>query len=308
MNQSLRDELASLMTEQRNPASERIDELDAEEILRIISDEDLKVATAVRAEIPYIAKAVELVTASLRSGGRLVYVGAGTSGRLGVLDAAECPPTFGSAPEQIIGIIAGGDAALKRSIEGAEDRPEQGSEDLRKAKVNNRDTVCGIAASRRTPYVLSAIREARSIGAKTVFVTTNPRDSFRLDEADVCICPVVGPEVVTGSTRMKSGTAQKLVLNMITTAAMIQLGKVYGNLMVDLQLTNEKLLERARRILMSAGNVTYDAASKYLSEADGHVKTALVMILGNLSLDQARRRLEAAGGFVRKAVKGDSLR
>lgn len=307
MNESLRDELASLMTEQRNPASEMLDEMDTEGILRIINTEDLKVASAVRMEIPYIAQAVALVADSLKSGGRLIYVGAGTSGRLGVLDAAECPPTFGSSPEAVVGIIAGGDAALKRSIEGAEDRPEQGSEDIRGAGVGSKDTVCGIAASRRTPYVLSAVREARSLGAKTIFITTNPRDSFRLDEATVCICPVVGPEVVTGSTRMKSGTAQKMVLNMITTAAMIQLGKVYGNLMVDLQLTNEKLTERARRILMSAGNVTYDVASQYLSEAEGHVKTALVMILGKLSLAEAGKRLEAAGGFVRKALKEDSL-
>lgn len=303
MNKSLRDELASLMTEQRNPASERIDEMDTEEILRIINSEDLNVASAVRAEISHIAQAVLLVTESLKIGGRLIYVGAGTSGRLGVLDAAECPPTFGTAPGQVIGLIAGGDDALKRSIEGAEDQPQRAVDDIMMAKVNRNDTVCGIAASRRTPYALSAVRQAKALGARTVFVTTNPRGSFQLDEADVCICPVVGPEVLTGSTRLKSATAQKMVLNMITTTAMIQLGKVYGNMMVDLQLTNEKLVERARRILMIAGNVDYDTASRRLAEADGHVKTALVMILGKVPLEEAKQRLIDSGGFVRKALK-----
>jgi len=301
MKQQLKDELASLLTEQRNPHSDRIDEMTTAEILDTINAEDRIVADAVKVEIPYISKAVSLVTASLHSGGRLIYVGAGTSGRLGVLDAAECPPTFGTLPGQIVGIIAGGEQALTRSIEGAEDSEERGAADVEALSLSSRDTVCGIAASRRTPYVLGAIGKARALGASTVFITTNPRGSFSLD-ADVLICPAVGPEVIMGSTRMKSGTAQKMVLNMITTASMIHLGKVYQNMMVDLQLTNAKLVERARRILMIAAEVDYETASSFLKRADGHVKTALVMILCDVPAGEAKRRLEAAGGIVRRAI------
>jgi N-acetylmuramic acid 6-phosphate etherase len=298
---SIREELASLLTEQRNPASTRIDELEIDDVLRLINAEDAKVPKAVEAEIPFISKAVSLIIRSLRSGGRLIYVGAGTSGRLGVLDASECPPTFGTSPDQITAIIAGGDDALRRSIEGAEDKPEEGLAAMDRLAVGKKDTVCGITASRRTPFVVAAVNRARELGASTLFLTTNPRGSFDLN-VDVAICPTVGPEVVMGSTRMKSGTAQKLVLNMMTTAAMIGLGKVYENMMVDLQLKNQKLIERARRILMIAGNVDYETATDRLEKAGGHVKTALVMIIGKLGAEEARQRLKSSDGFVRKAI------
>ncbi len=297
----LKDELASLLTEQRNSASAGIDEMGVEEALRVINSEDKKVAAAVESEIPHIARAVSLVIRSLKSGGRLIYIGAGTSGRLGVLDAAECPPTFGTAPTQVVGVIAGGDSALRKSIEGAEDDREAGVEDVEKLSVGEKDTVCGIAASRRTPYVVAAVQRARERGASTIYLTTNPRETFDL-EVDVAICPSVGPEVIMGSTRMKSGTAQKMVLNMLTTASMVGLGKVYQNMMVDLQLKNQKLVERARRILMLAGNVDYETATEQLQRADGHVKTALVMIIGKVSVEEARLRLSASDGFVRKAL------
>jgi len=299
---TLKDELASLLTEQRNPASSQIDEMGIEESLRLINSEDKKVAAVVEAEIPHIARAVSLVIQSLRSGGRLIYIGAGTSGRLGVLDAAECPPTFGTIPDQVVGVIAGGESALRKSIEGAEDDPEAGIRDIDSLSVGEKDTVCGIAASRRTPYVVAAVQRSRKRGASTIYVTTNPRETFDL-EVDVAICPAVGPEVIMGSTRMKSGTAQKMVLNMLTTASMIGLGKVYQNMMVDLQLKNQKLIERARRILMFAGNVSYETATEQLDMADGHVKTAIVMIIRKVSAEEARRRLSASDGFVRKALK-----
>jgi N-acetylmuramic acid 6-phosphate etherase len=301
MKPTLRDELASLLTEQRNPDSLSIDQMSIEEALRLINQEDKKVALAVEAEIPHIAHAVSLVVRSLKAGGRLIYVGAGTSGRLGVLDAAECPPTFGTLPGQVIGVIAGGDQALRLSIEGAEDDGEAAARHVDSLDVSARDTVCGIAASRRTPYVVEGVKRAKARGASTIYVTTNPRAGFDLD-VDVAICPAVGPEVIMGSTRMKSGTAQKMVLNMITTTAMIGLGKVYQNMMVDLQLKNQKLIERARRILMMAGNVDYEQATRRLDEANGHVKTALVMIVANVSAVEARKRLSAGEGFVGRAL------
>ncbi len=230
---SLFSELQALATEQRNPRSMCIDTASIREILEIINTEDHRVPIAVREELPYVEQAVGIVVEAFRLGGRLFYVGAGTSGRLGILDASECPPTFGSPPEMVQGVIAGGPAAVFRSQEGAEDVEDDGALALREAGVAPPDVVCGIAASRRTPYVVGAVRYAREIGCKTLYVTCNPRSEFNLD-VDVAICPVVGPEVVMGSTRMKSGTAQKLVLNMITTAAMIRLGKVYQNMMVDL--------------------------------------------------------------------------
>jgi N-acetylmuramic acid 6-phosphate etherase len=294
-------DLTSLTTEQRNPASADIDLLPVSMILRVINNEDKTVAGAVEAEIPYITRAVELVVQSLKDGGRLLYVGAGTSGRLGVLDAAECPPTFGTEPGQVVGIIAGGERALRNSIEGAEDDEEQGRADLNAVRPGKKDTVCGIAASRTTPYVVAALKQARSLGCRTVFLTTNPRSSFDLD-VDVAICPDVGPEVIMGSTRMKSGTAQKMVLNMITTAAMVKLGKVYQNMMVDLQLRNDKLIERARRIVMVATGTDYESATAVLARADGHVKTAIVMILARVSVADAQRRITEAGGLIRVAV------
>ncbi len=295
-------QLANLLTEQRNPHSMHIDTAPVEEILHIINTEDHLVPIAVRREIPYIAQAVRIVVDAFRKGGRLFYVGAGTSGRLGIVDAAECPPTFGTPPEMVQGIIAGGREAVFQAQEGAEDFEENGVRALQEAGVHPPDVVCGIAASRRTPFVVGAVRYAREIGCKTLFITTNPRSQFDLP-VDVAICPEVGPEVIMGSTRMKSGTAQKLVLNMISTAAMIRLGKVYENMMVDLQLTNQKLVERSRRIVMIATGVDYETAARTLEEAGGHVKTALVMLLAGVDAEEARRRLERASGFVRPAIE-----
>jgi N-acetylmuramic acid 6-phosphate etherase len=303
-NKVLFDELSTLTTERRNKASMEIDSSSTSEILRIINAEDKKVAFAVEEELVYIGKAVDIVVSSFKQGGRLFYVGAGTSGRIGVQDAVECPPTFGSDPELIQGIIAGGRPAMFKAQEGAEDKEENGANDIVALGVNAKDVVCGIAASRRTPYVVGAVKQARVIGAKTMFVTTNPRSQFNLD-VDVAICPEVGPEVIMGSTRMKSGTAQKIVLNMITTTVMIRLGKVYENMMVDLQMTNKKLEERSKRIVMTITGVGYEKAEKVLKEAGGHVKTAVVMIRGNVDASEARKRLHKADGFVRRAIEGD---
>ncbi len=297
------EEIGSLATEQRNPLSMSIDAASVREILDIINIEDHKVPIAVRQEIPYIEKAVDIVVEAFKNGGRLFYFGAGTSGRLGVVDASECPPTFGTPAEMVQGFIAGGSAAMFAAQEGAEDLEENGAAAVDEAGVTRKDVVCGIAASRRTPYVVGAVERARSLGARTLFVTMNPRSEFSLD-VDVAICPVVGPEVVMGSTRMKSGTAQKLVLNMITTASMIRLGKVYENMMIDLQMTNKKLVERSKRIVMTATGVDYDTAAHVLSRAGGHVKTALVMILAEVEQDEARARLDNADGFVRRAILG----
>ena len=243
-----------------------------------------------------------MVVSALQRGGRLIYIGAGTSGRLGILDAAECPPTFGTDPKMIQGIIAGGSRAVFRSVEGAEDRVAEGRQLIDRKRVTEMDVVCGIAASRRTPFVVAAIQRSKERGAKTIFITTNPRSKFNLD-VDVAICPDVGPEVVMGSTRMKSGTAQKLVLNMITTTAMIQLGKVYENMMIDLQMKSRKLEERAKRVLKIVTGVDYNTAEKTLRQAKGNVKTAIVMIKGKVSAREARERLRRAGGFVRTAIE-----
>ncbi|MFN4111024.1 MAG: N-acetylmuramic acid 6-phosphate etherase [Ignavibacteria bacterium] len=304
-NKKVFEEIQGLLTEQRNPNSMDIDSKNTLEILKIINEEDKKVPFAVEKEIPYIAQAVEFVVESFKQGGRLLYFGAGTSGRLGIVDAAECPPTFGTPPEMVQGFIAGGREAVFVAQEGAEDKEENGANDVIKANVNYKDTVIGIAASRRTPYVVGAIKKAKELGAKTVFITTNPRKDFNITEVDVAICPEVGPEVIMGSTRMKSGTAQKLVLNMISTAAMIRIGKVYENMMIDLQMTNQKLVERSKRIVMIITGVSYEEAEKYLKEAKGNVKTALVMILAKVSYDEARRRLQLSDGFVRKAIEGN---
>ncbi len=300
-SRELSESLAKLLTEQRNPASMNLDALSTEEVLRLINSQDKLVPIAVEREIPHIARAVELIVSALHNGGRLIYVGAGTSGRLGVVDASECPPTFGTDPSMVRGIIAGGEAAMFRSQEGAEDNPEQARKDIDALAVGPADVVCGIAASRRTPFVVAAIARARERGARTLYVTTNPRSEFNL-EVDVAICPEVGPEVVMGSTRMKSGTAQKLVLNMLTTTAMVKLGKVYENMMIDLQLTNNKLVERSKRILMMATGVDYDTAASILTSAGGHVKTGIVMIKAGVSREEAQRRLKESGGFVRLAL------
>lgn len=278
-----------------------IDRMAPQEILRLINSEDKLVPLAVEREIEHIAKAVELIIHSLKQGGRLIYVGAGTSGRLGILDASECPPTYGTDPEMVQGLIAGGPQAVLRSQEGAEDNDKQAVNDIETLGITNRDTVCGIAASRRTPYVVAIVRRARELGARTIYITTNPRSKFDLD-VDVAICPEVGPEVVMGSTRMKSGTAQKLVLNMLTTTAMIRLGKVYENMMVDLQLTSAKLVERAKRVVMMATGVDYEAAENLLSKAGGHVKSAIVIAKTGTSAEEAKGRLAKADGFVRDAL------
>jgi N-acetylmuramic acid 6-phosphate etherase len=296
------EQLKTLTTEVRNPTSMDIDTKDNLEILKVINSEDKKVAFAIESELPYIAHAVDIVVHAFKDGGRLFYVGAGTSGRIGVQDAAECPPTFGTDPDVVQGLIAGGRRAVFRAQEGAEDYEENGINDVIAHGINEKDVLCGIAASRRTPYVVGAIKKAREIGAKTIFVTTNPRSQFDLD-VDVAICPDVGPEVIMGSTRMKSGTAQKMILNMITTAVMIKLGKVYENMMVDLQMTNKKLEERSKRILMMITGANYRTVEKALKNAGGHVKTAIVMIEANVSAEEARRRLEDAHGFVRDAIK-----
>ncbi len=287
-----------------------IDTRSIPEILKIINEEDKKVASAVEKEISYIIKATELTLESFRKGGRLIYVGAGTSGRLGVLDAVECPPTFGVSPEMVQGIIAGGQKAMFRAQEGAEDDERAGAKDITRMDVSNKDVVCGIAASLQTPYVVGAVIQAKKARTKTIYITTNPRARLSLPELaelrasiDVAICAEVGPEVIMGSTRMKSGTAQKLILNMITTAAMIRLGKVYENMMIDLQLTNQKLTERAKRVIMAITGIDYGAAANSLDKAEGHVKTAIVMVKANVSKEEATRRLQKAHGFVRAAVK-----
>ena len=280
-----------------------IDASSTEEILKIINDEDKTIPYAVEKELPYIAQAVDLIVKALKNGGRLLYFGAGTSGRLGVIDASECPPTFGTPYGMIEGYIAGGKEAMFRAQEGAEDYEENGAKDILLAQVNNKDVVCGIAASRRTPYVIGAVKKAKELGATTLYITCNPRKDFNIKEVDVAICPYVGPEVIMGSTRMKSGTAQKLVLNMLTTTSMIRMGKVYENMMIDLQMTNKKLFERSKKIVMTITGVSYDEAAKYLQQAGGHVKTALVMIKAGVNADDARERLIKADGFVRKAIE-----
>lgn len=296
-------ELSKITTEQRNPHSMDIDARSTEEILKIINEEDKTVPYAVEKELPYIAQAVELIVKALKNGGRLLYFGAGTSGRLGVVDASECPPTFGTPYGMIEGFIAGGKEAMFRAQEGAEDYEENGAKDVLLAKVTSKDIVCGIAASRRTPYVIGAVKKAKELGAVTLYITCNPRENFNIKEVDVAICPYVGPEVIMGSTRMKSGTAQKLVLNMLTTTSMIRMGKVYENMMIDLQMTNKKLIERSKKIVMTITGIGYDEAAEWLKKADGHVKTALVMIRAGVSADEARKRLIKAEGFVRKAIE-----
>ncbi len=294
------NQLKKLDTEQRNPATMSIDLADPKEIARLINEEDKKVAERVTSRLDEIAEAITLVKEALSKGGRLIYAGAGTSGRLGVLDAAECPPTFGTRPEQVVGLIAGGKEAMLVAQEGAEDHEENGRKAMEEVDLKEMDVVCGLAASGRTPYVHGAIKEARKRGCKTVMVTTVPADQIDLD-VDVMIDVPVGPEVIMGSTRMKSATAQKMVLNMITTGAMVRQGKVYENVMVDLMLSNRKLEERARRIIMMFTDVDYEKASALLEECDGHVKKALLMALGGIGRDEAAKLLKEHDGFIRKA-------
>jgi N-acetylmuramic acid 6-phosphate etherase len=293
--------LDKLLTEQQNPASENIDLLPTGEMLRIINEEDAKVAPAVALEIPQIARAVDAIARAIQEGGRLFYIGAGTSGRLGVLDASECPPTFSVSPDVVQGIIAGGEAALSRATEASEDDPQSGIRDLTGRGFTPKDVLVGIAASGRTPYVLGAIQYAHGLGALTVGISCTP-DSELARMVDIPITPLPGPEIVTGSTRLKAGTATKLVLNMLSTGVMIRLGYVFGNLMVNVQPRNEKLVNRARRIIAKAGRVDYDRAGELLESSGGSVRTAIVMARLQLSREDAERRLAKAGGRVSAAL------
>jgi N-acetylmuramic acid 6-phosphate etherase len=297
------DFLDSRITERRNPRTANIDLASPAEIVDLINAEDATVAAAVHSQRKEIARAIEIAESTFRKGGRLFYVGAGTSGRLGVLDASEMPPTYGTNPEMVQGIIAGGHAALTRSQEGAEDRLESAVEDLEKHGVRKGDFVIGIAASGTTPYVRRALAHARSVGAATGLVACSPPPEEALKHADVSIVAVTGPEVVTGSTRMKAGTATKLILNTITTGAMIRLGKTFGNLMVDLRATNDKLVDRSQRIVMEIAGLDRAAAKKVLDASGGVVKTAIVMSILNIGRDEAEKRLSEQGGVIRRIVQ-----
>lgn len=295
--------LETRLTEQRNPASATIDQLSSLEIVELINSEDHKIAPAVYDEREAIARALDLAEQCFRDGGRLIYVGAGTSGRLGVLDASEMPPTYGTDPAMVQGIIAGGPDALTQAIEGAEDYPEDGAAAIDEAEVGPNDFVLGIATSGTTPYVHGALGRARERGARTGFLLcTHPLPEW-YDQYDVVIAPLVGPEVVTGSTRMKAGTATKLVLNTITTGAMIRLGKVYGNLMVDLRATNQKLRDRSERILVDTLGIQRAEAAELLARAGGSVKTAIAMCVTGQGPDEARRRLREVGGRIGEILK-----
>jgi N-acetylmuramic acid 6-phosphate etherase len=295
-------ELGRLVTEQRNPRSKSLDKLSTSKILKLMNQEDRRVPIAVGREIPNITRAVDLIVERISRGGRLFYVGAGTSGRLGVLDATECPPTFGTPRTLVQGIIAGGRRALVRSIEGSEDESRTSQAALRKRRVGERDIVVGIMASRRTPYALGALEYGRKVGAATIAVTANPAGSIPL-RCDVVIAPRVGPEVLTGSTRLKAGTAQKLVLNMLTTAAMVRLGKVYENLMVDLRTASRKLEERTKRVFMYATGASYEETGPWLKRAGGSLKVAIVMRRARVTRAEAERRLKEAQGWVREAIR-----
>ncbi len=289
------------LTEERNPLTKDIDTLPTLDMLTLINAEDQKVALAVRDELPKIAAAVDAIATRMQRGGRLIYIGAGTSGRLGVLDASECPPTFGTLPELVVGLIAGGAAALTEAIEGAEDDREGGAREIAELDVNENDSVIGVAASGRTPYAIGGLQEAKTRGALTVSIACN--SSSPLGElAEISIAPVVGSEVLSGSTRLKAGTAQKMVLNMISTAVMIRLGKTYSNLMVDVQATNAKLRQRARQIVAEATGLDLQRATEILSACNGEIKTAIVAVMAGISPELARMRLKETGGYVRKAI------
>ena len=294
-----------MLTEKPNPRSANIDQLSTLEMLQVINDEDAAVALAVRRVLPALAQAVDTITEHLRQGGRLFYVGAGTSGRLGVLDAVECVPTFSTPPEMVQGILAGGDAALTLPVEGAEDDHDAGYQKMIDLGVSARDVVIGIAASGRTPYVIGALKAANERGAATIAVVCN-EPAPMLDMAHIPIAAVVGPEIIAGSTRLKAGTAQKMILNMLSTASMIRLGKVYGNLMVDVKITNQKLAQRARGIVSQVTGVSDEEAARLLEQTHNEVKPAIVMALLAVTPDEARAKLHAAGGMLR-AVIGDRV-
>ncbi len=300
------EELGALLTESRNPATENLDELSTFDLLRVINDEDEKVAAAVRAELDPIAKAVDAIADRFRQGGRLFYIGAGTSGRLGVLDASECPPTFSVGPELVQGIIAGGDRALRLSSEHSEDSREEGAHDLARhgfGAEGSPDTLVGIAASGRTPYVLGAVAYARGLGALTIGLSCVPGSPLAR-AAEIAITPATGPEVITGSTRLKAGTATKLVLNMLSTGVMVRTGATFGNLMVNVRPTNAKLVDRAERIIVAATDCDRETAAGALRNAGESVKTAIVMLRLDLSRAEAERRLSDAGGALRTALAG----
>lgn len=292
-------ELDRMATEQINKKTENLDILPIREALTIMNEEDEMVARAVREEIPQIERAVKAVIKAFNQGGRLIYMGAGTSGRLGVLDAVECPPTFGTDPAMVVGLIAGGEEAFVKAIEGAEDSRQMGEEDLREINLGKKDVLVGIAASGRTPYVLGGLDYANKIGCKTVSIACN-KNSKVGELSDIAIEVVVGPEVLAGSTRLKAGTAQKMVLNMISTISMVGIGKAYKNLMVDVQLNNEKLKTRAENIIIAATEVDRQVARRFLKEADGSVKLAITMILFNIGKEEAEKRLELANGHIRR--------
>ena len=302
MAENLLQTLSTLITEQRNPNSMHVDSLSALEIVQLMNEEDKQVPLAIEKCLPQIAQAVECIVAAFQQGGRLVYIGAGTSGRLGVLDASECPPTFGVSPEMVKGIIAGGERALRHPIEGAEDSKEQAVVDLQTIQFSSKDVLVGIAASGRTPYVIGALKYAKRLGSVTVSIASNP-NSAMANIVDIAIDTVVGPEVLTGSSRLKSGTAQKLVLNMLTTASMILMGKCYQNLMVDVQASNEKLKARAIRIVMQATDCDKALAEETLKQADQNVKLAIMMILSGLDRAQAETLLEKHQGKLQLALK-----
>ena len=302
MAENLLQTLSTLITEQRNPNSKHVDSLSALEIVQLMNEEDKQVPLAIKKCLPQIAQAVECIVAAFQQGGRLVYIGAGTSGRLGVLDASECPPTFGVSPEMVKGIIAGGERALRHPIEGAEDSKMQAVVDLQTIQLSSKDVLVGIAASGRTPYVIGALEYAKSLGSVTVSIASNP-NSAMANIVDIAIDTVVGPEVLTGSSRLKSGTAQKLVLNMLTTASMILMGKCYQNLMVDVQASNEKLKARAIRIVMQATDCDQALAEETLKQADQNAKLAIMMILSGLDRAQAEALLEKHHGKLQLALK-----
>ena len=302
MAENLLQTLSTLITEQRNPNSMHVDSLSALEIVQLMNEEDKQVPLAIEKCLPQIAQAVECIVAAFQQGGRLVYIGAGTSGRLGVLDASECPPTFGVSPEMVKGIIAGGERALRHPIEGAEDSKAQAVVDLQTIHFSSKDVLVGIAASGRTPYVIGALEYVKSLGSVTVSIASNP-NSAMANIVDIAIDTVVGPEVLTGSSRLKSGTAQKLVLNMLTTASMILMGKCYQNLMVDVQASNEKLKARAIRIVMQATDCDKARAEETLKQADQNAKLAIMMILSGLDRAQAEALLEKHQGKLQLALK-----
>ena len=302
MNDELIKELSALTSEARNPDTLDIDLLPTEEILQKINQADREVPLAVHRQLPQIAAAVDVIVDAFKQGGRLIYMGAGTSGRLGILDAVECPPTYGVSEDMVVALIAGGQDAVYRAKEGAEDNPALGKSDLENISLTARDVVVGIAASGRTPYVIGGLRYAREIGCKTVALSCNKAAAIA-DEADIAILPEVGPEILTGSTRMKAGSAQKLVLNMLTTASMIRLGKVFYNLMVDVKATNAKLISRTRSIVMEATGASLEEADRVLSNCDHNAKLAIMIILSGLDCAAAERALSEANGFLRLALQ-----